>query len=174
MSAELRKMKFAWDYFVRGKHRLAQNSGWEAPQPLTAQLWFGDLWVADLHQLSPHQGTWSSEYTLRITQNQGELQDQLLEYIAFCEDFHQRIGEGRDHDFDEFTKFASIPDCQSWNAKLPTGHIVPMEGRMWFGDRCAGWQHPETVPSTEGAACEFWMQNAPSINHCESGTDRAT
>lgn len=173
MSAVFKNMKFAWDYFVRGKNRPGNNSSWEAPQPLTGQLWLGDLLVADLLQLSPHQGTWFSEYKLRITRNEGELQGQLLDYIAFCEDFHQRIGEGRDHDFDEFTKFGSIPDCESWNAKLPTGHIVPMEGRMWFGDHCASWQHPESVPSAEAAACRFWVQNVTGsdLRECDAKTN---
>lgn len=173
MHAMIKNIKFAWEYFVRGKNRAAQNAGWEAPQPLTAQLWFGDLLVADLHQLSPHQGTWFSKYTLRVTPGDGERQDQLLGYIAFCEDFHQRIGEGQDHDFDEFTKFGSIPGCESWSARLPTGRIVPMEGRMWFGDRCASWQHPESLPSAEAAACEFWMQNAPrsDIQGCDNKTN---
>ena len=160
----LRNMKFAWDYFVRGKNRVGATSGWKAPQPLTAQLWFGDLLVADLHQMSPHQGTWFSEYTLRLSRQEGELQGQLLDYIVFCEDFHRRIGEGKDHDFDEFTKFASIPDCHLWAAKLPTGNNVPMEGQMWFGDHCASWQHPETGHSAEAAACDFWVQNASKTN----------
>ena len=168
MAAILRNMKFAWDYFIRGKHQGATNPSWKAPQPLTAQLWFGDLLVADLHQMSPHQGTWFSEYTLRLRRQDGELQERLLDYIAFCEDFHRRIGEGQDHDFDEFTKFASIPDCQTWNAKLPTGRSVPMEGKMWFGDGCASWQHPEIGLSSEAAAYDFWEESASRINNSEN------
>ena len=133
---------------------------WVEPPPLELQLWYGDLLVADLHRVIPHQGTWFAEYDVRIIPGQGELQDQLLAYISFCEDFHQRIVDGRDHDLDEFDRYVPISDCDSWNARLPTGVSVPMEGKMWFADGQASWQHPETEPSTEGAANEFWVRHA--------------
>jgi hypothetical protein len=135
---------------------------------LEAELWFGVLMVAKLHRLSPHQGTWFSETDLRITRDQGELQAQLLAYMAFCEDFHRRIGEGEDHDFDEFDRFLPIPECESWTVRLPGGGVVPMEGRVWFAEGWASWQHPETEPSTEAAANEFWAQHAPSAPRNEN------
>jgi hypothetical protein len=167
MSEFYKNLKFAWDYFVLGRHRSAppaQTNPWIEPTPLESQLWFGDLLVADLHRMSPHQGTWFSEYQLRISSDQGELQNQLLAYITFCGDFHRRIAEGRDHNFDEFNRFTSIPDCKSWSASLPSGQTVPMEGRMWFTDGDVSWQHPQTEPSTEAAANEFWIQNAPRLS----------
>ncbi len=165
MSASLKDLKFAWVYFVLGKHRNVHAARWVEPQALEAQLWFGSLLVADLHRMFPHQGTWFSEYDLRISRDQGELQVQLLAYIAFCEDFNCRIAEGRDHDFDEFERFLTIPDCESWSIRLASGRLVPMQGRMWFADGGVSWQHPETEPSTEAAANEFWIQNAPSTHN---------
>jgi hypothetical protein len=165
MPDSLKKLKFAWDYFVLGKHRSAQTASmarWVEPPPLEAQLWFGSLLVADLHRMFPHQGTWFSEYDLRICRDEGDLQTQLLGYITFCEDFHRRIAEGRHHDFDEFERFSTIPNCESWSAKLPNGRLVPMEGRIWFADGDANWHHPETEPSSEAAANEFWVQNSLS------------
>lgn len=147
MSAVLKNVKFAWEYFVLGKHRSdksADTAGWEEPPPLAGQLWFGSLCVADLHQMVAHQGTWFSDYDLRITNGQGELQDQLLAYIAFCEDFNRRITQGLDHDFLEFERFSSISNCESWRAQLPNGRKVPMEGQMCFADGEINWQHPET------------------------------
>jgi hypothetical protein len=132
--------------------------GWVAPAPLELQLWYGDFLVADLHQVFPHQGTWFASYDLRIVRGEGALQDKLLTYIEFCEDFHRRIADGQDHDFEEFDRFAPISDTGSWNARLPTGDCVPMEGRMWFADGQASWQHPETEPSTERAANDFWAR----------------
>ena len=165
MAPSLRDLKFAWDYFVRGKHRghqSAEGTGWVEPPSLSAELWFGGLLVADLHQLFPHQGTWFAEYVLKIAANRGPQEDQLLAYISFCEEFHRKIGEGRDHDFDEFLRFTPVQNCESWVAKLPSGRFVPMEGIMWFADGGTTWQHPETKPSTEAAAYEFWLENAPS------------
>ncbi len=136
---------------------------WIEPAPLECQLWYGNLLVADLHRVFPHQGTWFAEYDLRITHDQGELQHRLLAYIEFCQAFHERIAEGKDHRFDEFDQFAPIPECSSWTARLPTDVSVPMEGRIWFADGQASWQHPEAQPSTEGAAYEFWSRNAQSV-----------
>jgi hypothetical protein len=173
MSAMLKNLKFAWDYFILGRHRSADGAAWIAPCALESQLWFGSLLVADLHQMSPHQDTWFSDCDLRIRSHQGELQEKLLAYIAFCEEFNRRIGEGRDHDFNEFDRFASIPNCKSWSAKLPNGRLVPMEGRIWFADGGVNWQHPEAESSTEAAANEFWMQNAPdsNTNHAKAEQD---
>src|SRR5262245_15514949 len=133
---------------------------WVAPPPLELQLWFGDLLVADLHQVFPHQGTWFANYDLRIVRGEGTLQDELLKYITFCEDFHHRIADGQDLDFEELDRFAPFTDTGSWNARLPGGGSVPMEGRMWFAGGQASWQHPKTEPSTEGAANEFWARVA--------------
>jgi hypothetical protein len=165
MAPSLRDLKFAWDYFVRGRyrgHQSAEGTGWVEPPSLSAELWFGSLLVADLHQLFPHQGTWFAEYELKIAANRGPQEDQLLAYISFCEEFHRQIDEGRDHDFDEFERFTPVQNCESWVAKLPSGRFVPMEGIMWFADGGTTWRHPETKPSTEAAANEFWLANAPS------------
>lgn len=157
------KLKIPWERILLGRQRgsrRSRNNRWVEPPQLEGQLWFGNLWVAELHRMSPHQGTWFSEYDLRITGDQGEREARLLEYIAFCEEFFRRIAEDRDHDFAEFDRFTPIPDCKSWHVKLQNGISVPMEGRIWFADGTASWQHPETEPSTEAAACEFWIGNA--------------
>ncbi len=111
---------------------------------MEGQLWFGDLLVADLRGMFPHQGTWFSDYCLRITPDQGILQGRLLAYIALCKDFDRRIAESQEHDFDEFDRFDPIPNCESWRVRLPNGSSVPMEGQMWFTEAEASWQHPET------------------------------
>lgn len=130
------------------------------PPPLELQLWYGDLLVADLHHVFPHQGTWFGSYAAKIRRGEGALQDELLNYIAFCEDFHRRIGDGQDHDFDEFDRFGPIADAGKWKVPLPGGGFLPMEGRMWFLEGQASWQHPETEPSTEGAANKLWARVA--------------
>jgi hypothetical protein len=56
---------------------------WVEPSKLELQLWYGAVLVADLHGVFPHQGTWFADYELEITASDGELQSQLLAYIAF-------------------------------------------------------------------------------------------
>ena len=48
---------------------------WVAPPPLELQLWYGDVLVADLHQVFPHQGTWFAPYELKIAPGEGTLQE---------------------------------------------------------------------------------------------------
>jgi hypothetical protein len=135
-------------------------SGWVEPPSLELEIWFGDVMVAELHGVFPHQGTWFGVYDMKIGQGSGALEDRLLEYIAFCEDFHARIGRGEDHDFAEFDRFGPIADTSSWRVPLLDGGAMPMEGRMLFADGQAAWQHPEATPSTEAAASELWARIA--------------
>ena len=167
MTASLRDLKFAWDYFVRGRHR--RNHRAEAPlsiepDPLLGRLWFRHLLVADLREMFPHQGTWFADYDLRISPDQGDEQEQLLAFIALCEDFNRRIGEGQEHDFDEFDRFSTMSNCQSWRAELPNGCVVPMQGMIWFADGAVNWHHPEAESRAEASAYEFWRQNSPNCN----------
>jgi hypothetical protein len=142
---------------------------WVAPPFLELQLWFGDVLVADLHQVFPHQGTWFAPYELKISQGQGTLQDRLLEYIAFTDDFNRRLAEGLDHDFEEFDSFGAIANATSWTVPRPDGGLIPMAEKMWFADGQACWQHPETTPSTEAAANELWARIADYVAATEGG-----
>jgi hypothetical protein len=100
---------------------------------------------------------------LKIFPGDGALQDRLIDYIEFTTDFNRRIAEGQRHDFDEFDHFGDIAEAGSWRIPQPGGSIMPMEGRMWFVDGQLCWQHPETAPSTEGAANELWARIAEYV-----------
>jgi hypothetical protein len=138
-------------------------SRWVEPPALELELWYGDVLVAELHQAFPHQGTWFAVYKLKIAPGEGALQERLLEYIAFTQDFNRRIAEGHDHDFAEFDRFGSFAGAGCWKIPRPDGGVMPMEGAMWFVDGQASWQHPETPPSTERAANELWAHIAEYV-----------
>jgi hypothetical protein len=144
-------------------------SRWISPPPLELQLWYGDVLVADLHEVFPHQGTWFAPYDLKISPGEGAMQDRLLEYIAFSEDFDRRIAQGQDHDFTEFDRYGPIADTGSWRVPRPDGGTLPMAGRMWFAGGQACWQHPETQPSTEVAANEVWACIADYLSASDRG-----
>jgi hypothetical protein len=138
-------------------------SRWVPPPPLELQLWYGDVLVAELHQVFPHRGTWFASYELKIAPGEGVLRDRLLEYIAFCDDFDRRIAQGQDHSFAEFDRFDALADTGSWKVPRPDGGVMPMTERMWFVAGQACWQHPETAPSSEGAANELWARIADYV-----------
>src|SRR4051794_14434038 len=97
------------------------------PQSLELQLFYGELLVADLHEAYPHQGTWFARCELKISPGEGPLQDGLLEYITFSEEFDRRIEHGEEHDFTEFDRYDSIADTASWRVPRPDGGALPME-----------------------------------------------
>jgi hypothetical protein len=105
---------------------------WVAPPPLELQLWYSDMLVADLHQVFPHQGTWFASYELKIAPGEGALQDRLLEYVAFAEDFNRRIAQGQDHDFAEFDGFGAVvgPERATTGAAVePSREVGPTSRR---------------------------------------------
>jgi hypothetical protein len=53
-------------------------------KPQNLQLWFGDVLVADLVDVFPHQGTWFAQYRQSIAPEQGLLQRRLCDFIGFC------------------------------------------------------------------------------------------
>lgn len=136
---------------------------WVAPPYLELQLWFGDVLVADLHEVFPHQGTWFASCELKIASGDGALQARLLEYIGFSDAFNRRIAQGEAHDFAEFDRFGDLSDAAVWRAPRPDGGVMPMAGRMWFMDEQACWQHPESAPSTEAAANDLWRRIADFV-----------
>ncbi len=134
-------------------------------QPLLElELWYEDLLIAKLHDVCPHQGTWFAKCELKIAQGEGILQDSLLDYMAFSEEFDRRIAQGEEHDFSEFERFGSIASASSWNVPLADGSLMPMAGRMWFIAGQACWQHPESHPSAEVAASDLLSHIAHIVN----------
>jgi hypothetical protein len=139
-------------------------SKWVEPPTLTLTLWHNGLLIAHLSNVFPHQGNWFADYDLSITGRSDEHARRILEYISFCKEFNCRIANGDDHDFDELELFHDVSDCSNWRATLADGLMVPMEGQLGFIDDQVTWQHPETPPSTEMAANEFWARAASSSN----------
>jgi hypothetical protein len=123
-----------------------------ARKPLNLQLWFGDVVVADLLDVMPHQGTWFARYRQVVAQGQGALQQRLCEYIAFCEGWHQRLKRGEDPDAAEFDPFADVIQSGSWRVPCPDGTELTMVEGPIFVEGEASWNHPEDRPSRELAA----------------------
>lgn len=129
-----------------------------APKPLILQLWFGDVLVADLRNVFPHQGTWFAEYRQIVAQDQGRLQSRLCEFIQFCEEWHQRLARGDDPDAKEFAPFADIIESDEWRVPCPDGTEMLPAGGPIFVQGEVSWNHPEAEPSREMAAWREWAR----------------
>ena len=131
-----------------------------ARKPLNLQLWFGDVLVADLLNVIPHQGTWFALYRQVVAPGQGAVQRRLCDSIAFCEEWHRRLKRGNSPDAGEFDRFADIIKSGSWRVPYPDGGALPMDEGPTFFEGEASWNHPDDRPSRELAAHEVWSRLA--------------
>jgi hypothetical protein len=129
-----------------------------APRPLNLQLWYGDVLVADLLNVIPHQGTRFALYRQVVTPEQGPLQRRLCDFIAFCEEWHQRLKRGENPSAAEFDQFADVLQSGSWRAPCPDGTELTMAEAPTFVEGEASWNHPEDQPSRELAAGAVWSR----------------
>lgn len=129
----------------------------DAPsKSLDLQLWFGEVLVADLRHVFPHQGTWFAEYGLVVAPEQGWLQARLCEYIAFCEKWHEQLVREENPDARAFDLFADVIESGAWRVPCPDGSELRLAGGPIFVCGEASWNHTESDPSRELAAAETW------------------
>ena len=129
-----------------------------APKTLNLQLWFGDVLVADLLNVFPHQGTWFAEYRQVVTPEAGPVQARLCEFIRFCEEWHDRLACGQNPDAAEFDRFKDVIESPSWRVPCPDGTELTMPEGPIFVQGEASWNHPEAESSRELAAAQVWTR----------------
>ena len=128
------------------------------PKPLNLQLWFGDVLVADLLNVIPHQGTWFAEYRQIVTPEQGPLQQRLCELIRFSEEWHHRLQRGESPDLRECDQFADVLESRAWRVPCPDGTELRMTYGPAFVQGEASWNHSDAEPSREAAAWHVWSR----------------
>jgi hypothetical protein len=141
--------------FGGGGVRVSDSS---APKPLNLQLWFGDVLVADLLNVFPHQGTWFARYRQVVTLEQGPLQARLCEFIRFSEAWHQRLDRGEHPNAREFEPFLDVLESAAWRVPCPDGTELRMAQGPGFVQGEASWNQPEAEPSREAAAWQVWSR----------------
>jgi len=129
-----------------------------APRALNLQLWFGDVLVADLRSVFPHQGTWFAQYRQVVTPEQGLVQARLCEFIRFCEEWHDRLARGDNPDARDFDPFADVIESAAWRVPCPDGTELRMAEGPIFVQGEASWNHLEAQPSREIAAGRVWAR----------------
>ena len=128
------------------------------PRQLNLQLWFGEVLVADLGNVFPHQGTWFAQYRQVATPEQGSVQARLCEFIRFCEEWHERLARGDNPDAEEFDAFADVIESTAWRVPSPDGTELRMAEGPIFVQGEVSWNHPEAEPFREMAAWRAWAR----------------
>ena len=128
------------------------------PPPLSAQLWYGDLLVAELSNVIVHQGTWFGDYRQVVTRGQGNQATRLCDYIAFDEKWHQRLKQGKNPDPKQFDHFKDVLYSGLWRVRFPDGGELALAEGPGFvaGEAC--WNHPDNEPTREEAAWNEWCR----------------
>lgn len=121
-------------------------------------LWFGDILVAELWDVIPHQGTWFGSYKQVVVREEGTLQSRLHDYIRFSEDWHRRLQFGEKAEAEEFDQFADLTTSTFWRVLCPDGSNLAMNEGPIFVEGTASWNHPEEGPSREVAAEQVWAR----------------
>jgi hypothetical protein len=130
----------------------------QAASPVNLQIWFGSILVADLLNVIVHQGTWFALYRQIVTPEQGKQERRLCDYIAFCEEWHQRLKRGKDPDAAEFDRFEDVLKSGLWHVPCPDGSELTMTEGPLFVEGEASWNHPECEPTRELAAWAAWSR----------------
>lgn len=126
--------------------------------PLNLQLWYGDVLVAELEDVFPHQGTWFAQYRQVVVPEDGPLQRRLCELIAFCEEWHQRLVRDEPHDATEFDAFADVLESGLWRIPCLDGTELSMDAGPVFVQGEATWNHDNHHPTRAQAAAEVYFR----------------
>jgi hypothetical protein len=104
-------------------------------------LWYGSLLVAKISRASQSDGTWDGNSDLQLSQADGRLARQLLDFIHFCEDWNERVKEGPDSpDANEFDAFADILRSGMWLTKDAEGNVAHIrEAPVFFHGNQISW-----------------------------------
>ncbi len=129
-----------------------------ANKTLNLQLWFGDVLVAELRDVFPHQGTWFALYHQVVAPENGPAARRLCEFIAFCEKWHERVRLGETPNASEFDQFSDVIYSGLWRLPCPDGTELTMTEGPAFVEGQASWNHPESDGSRELAARQVWSR----------------
>jgi hypothetical protein len=128
------------------------------PPPLTVQLWYGTILVADLRNVIAHQGTWFGKYEQRVARQQGKLKIRVCDYISFCEKWHKRLKQGQNPDAKQFDEFKDVLNSGLWRIPFSDGTELKIPEGPIFVQREVSWNHPNNEPTRESSAYEYWCR----------------
>jgi hypothetical protein len=113
---------------------VAQASAGEAG--LDLELRFGPALVGTADGAFCSEFTWCAMF--RPTPG---IPPRVREFIAFGEEWHERLKAGRPHSAAEFDAFRDIHESELWQARGPDGHVPPVEGPV-FVEGEVSWRGP--------------------------------
>jgi hypothetical protein len=130
-------------------------------KPLDLQLFCGKVLVGSLLDVFVHQGTWfAKKFRHARPRRVDKNVRRIREYIAFSNDWHDRLANDQDPDPSEYQeRFKDLMKSGLWRIRPKGGEEIPVEIPGFIGEEIS-WRVPEcdTGPSPEVAAWELWSR----------------
>lgn len=128
---------------------------------LDLQLLCSKEFVGDLLDVFVHQGTW---FARKFCPARHESVDKhvrrIREYIAFSNDWHDRLSKGNDPDPSEYEeRFKDLMESGLWRIRSKDGEEITVEIPGFIGEEIS-WRVPECDQgaSPEIAARQLWSR----------------
>jgi hypothetical protein len=129
-------------------------------ETLKLTLFCGPVLVGDLLNVIVHQGTWFAlEFRQLVRKEAGKLERRICEYIAFSNEWHDRLIKDEDPDPTEYDRFGQLTKSGSWRIRSKGGEEIPVESAGFIGKEVS-WRVPacDREASPEVAAWELWSR----------------
>ena len=104
------------------------------------ELWYGEILVGCLHDVFVHQNTWFACVEVVIGDAVGQTERELVEFVAFCEDWNERIKGDDPPDAGEFYRYAGLIGGGWWVELRESGRVVVDEAPVFFGGGEVSWR----------------------------------
>ena len=128
---------------------------------LDLQLLCGKVLVGDLFGVFVHQGTWFAREFCPATHKKVDKHlRRIREYIAFRNDWHDRLANDKDPDPSEYHElFKDLMEPGLWRIRSKGGEEIPVEIPGFIGEEIS-WRVPECDGGTspEVTAWELWSR----------------
>lgn len=144
-------------------HRVGKMTGSADPPgeaSLDLQLFCGPVLVGDLLNVIVHQGTWFAlTFRQAIDRCAGKQERRICEYIAFSNEWHDRLRKQGNADPSEYDHFGDLMQAGLWHIRSKSGVEVPVEIPGFIEDEVS-WRVPECDrgPSPELASWDLWSR----------------
>jgi hypothetical protein len=129
-------------------------------ESLDLTLFCGQVLVGDLLNVIVHQGTWFAlEFRQAVRKEVGRRERRICEYIAFSNEWHERLRKQEDPDPSEYDRFGKLAKSGSWSIRSKDGEEIPIDSPGFIGKEVS-WRVPacDREPSPEVAAWELWSR----------------
>ena len=114
---------------------------------MASKLYYDSVLVGEIADPFEHQGTWFGNFTSQLPPAGTETQRRLMEFIAFCERWHQRLKAGDDPGASEFDAFGKVVRSDLWAVVDERGKRVPVDQWPVFVEGEVSWARKVSRPS---------------------------